>query len=191
MRRLSCSLSRSVTSACCAATSERCASSRSSCVVLPARYWVSARRSCRSEDASSDCCSGYLCSNGACTDVPPIPNYGASATFKRDFSNTCVQGYRPKWGTFEYQGSYPAGSNMVVNVRVADDAASLATATPLVNVGTANASTNGWTYLPMSGFSVDSLLTSAGAPLTAKLLRVEITLNPSSDATVCGAPGGL
>lgn len=147
---------------------------------IPNNVCVSAGASC---STSSDCCSGFLCSSGTCQDVPPIPSYGATATFTRDFTNECTQGYRSKWGTFEYQGTFPAGTSMTVKVRTADDAAALATATPLVTVGTADTTTTGWTYLPTPAKTVDALLQAASAPIAKKMLRVEITLTPSADAT--------
>jgi hypothetical protein len=146
---------------------------------VPNNVCVSEGNSC---STSSDCCSGFLCSNGTCQDVPPIPSYGASATYTRDFTNECTNGYRAKWGTFEYQGTFPTGTSLVVKVRAADTAAALATAT-LVDVGTANATTTGWTFLPTPAKPIDTILKTAGAPNATSMLRVEMTLTPSADAT--------
>lgn len=131
---------------------------------------------------SGDCCSGYFCSGGTCQDVPPIPSYGAGATFKRDFTSSCVRGFRAKWGTFEYQGTFPTGTSMTVKVRTADDSASLETAT-LLTVGTANATAAAWSFLPTPAKTVDQLISEAGGTLGKTMARLEITLTPSSDAS--------
>lgn len=129
---------------------------------------------------SSDCCAGRICSGGTCQDPPPIPSFGASATFDRDLVGTCATGSRAVWRFFDFQATLPAGTSIVFRARTATSAAALPTATPLVTIGTASPpSTVGWTTFAQT---VDDALRAAGSQ-SAPFLRVEMQLNPSADAS--------
>lgn len=127
---------------------------------------------------SSDCCSGRLCSNGTCQDPPPVYAYGNSGTYNRDLTSPCTPDEATTWRFFDYQALLPTGTNVTVRARTATTSAGLAAATPLVLVGTASPpSTTGWTSFSQT---IDTAFRNAGAQ-SLKYLRLEITLNPSSD----------
>jgi hypothetical protein len=128
----------------------------------------------------ADCCnfaSGTRCASGTCALPPPVTLY-STATFTRDFTATCPSDTKPVWQLFEWQAVLPAGTSMTIKARSTDDASLLATATPLVTVATVlPPSTTGWTG---STSTVDALLKSASWA-SRSYLRVEMTMNPSSD----------
>jgi hypothetical protein len=128
----------------------------------------------------SDCCGGVFCSGGTCQNPPPLPQYGASATFTRDFYGACSSGEKVVWRLLEYQAQLPTNTSIIFSASTADLDTGLATATPVVSIGTASPpSTTGWTGFPNN---IDDLLGVAGSD-SKRWLRLFMTLNPSVDQT--------
>ncbi|MBX3228216.1 MAG: hypothetical protein KIT84_26675 [Labilithrix sp.] len=135
---------------------------------------------------SSDCCSGFLCSNGTCSDVPPIPKYETPGVFTRDYTNPCPSAHQVRWGTFEYKGTFPPGTSMVVRARtagkLADGGAPSFAAAPAVTIGTATATATSWSFVPTPAATVHSFLVADGST-SQDFLRIELELRPSADTT--------
>lgn len=144
---------------------------------VPAMACVNAGGACTQ---STDCCSGRVCSSGTCQDPPPINYYGAGGTYSRDFVSPCITGFKPLWAFLDYQAVLPAGTSIVFNARTGPNATAAAAASPLVSIGTAlPPSTTGWATFPTN---IEALLKGGGGQ-SDQVLHVEMTLNPTADAT--------
>jgi hypothetical protein len=134
---------------------------------------------------------------GSCVTGLPIP--GASkayspSTFTRDYQGTCPAGSRPIWRFFYWEDTTPSNSDIVFTAYTADTEAQLATEFPMATLATAQ----GGNVCPggpscstaFVGVNVDPALAAAGVPTSGQpayashtWLRVNMTLNPSSDLT--------
>jgi hypothetical protein len=103
--------------------------------------------------------------------VPPYPN---PVTYAVDYQGVCPAGKSVVWRFFDWQTVTPSDSNIVFNAATADTQADLATATPVVYLGTASGGPiTSWVGTDVSG---------ALAPTPSQdFVRVTITFNPSSD----------
>ncbi|HEY1958972.1 MAG TPA: hypothetical protein VGH28_25340 [Polyangiaceae bacterium] len=112
---------------------------------------------------------------GSClTQVPPPPPAYYPATFTRDYEGQCPAGQKVVWRFFDWETHTPSDSNIVFTAQTSDTQAGLATATPVVNLGTASGA-------PITTYvGTDVGLALAPSP-SLDWLRVTITLNPSSD----------
>jgi hypothetical protein len=111
------------------------------------------------------------CGSATPPTVPPYPN---PATFTRDYQGTCPVGKSVNWRFFDWETVTPSDSNIVFTAKTADTQALLPTASPVVNLGTAQ----GAPIITWTGTDVSTAL----APNPSRnWLRVTITLNPSSD----------
>ena len=110
---------------------------------------------------------------GAClTNLPPPPPAYATASFTRDYQGVCPAGQSVVWRFFDWQTVTPSDSNIVFQAQESNAQTGLATATPVVTLGTASgAPITNWV-----GTDVSSLI-----PVSLSWLRVTVTLNPSSD----------
>jgi hypothetical protein len=128
----------------------------------------------------ADCCNfatGTRCASGTCALPPPVTLF-STATFTRDFTATCPSDTKPVWQLFEWQAVLPTGTSITIKARSTDDSSMLASATPLVNIATVvPPSTTGWAG---STSTVDASL-KAASWASRNYLRVEMTMNPSSD----------
>jgi hypothetical protein len=109
--------------------------------------------------------------------VPPmVATYPATGNYLRDYDATarCAINERPIWGALRWDvPALPAGTSVRFELRTADTAAALPTATPMatVNVPAAGAGTA----------DVTAVLTAAGALARQYHLRVNAVLNASAD----------
>jgi hypothetical protein len=121
------------------------------------------------------------CVNGAMP-LPP-PQY-APSTFTRDFQGTCPMGSKVVWRFFYWEDATPSDSNIVFGAYTADTQAQLGTQFPLVNLATASGPDNcpngPSCASSFVGVDVDPALVAAGQ-MSDSWLRVNMTLNPSSD----------
>jgi len=112
---------------------------------------------------------------GSClTNLPPPPPAYFTATMTRDYQGVCPAGQSVVWRFFDWQTVTPSDSNIVFTAQTADTQTDLATATPVVPLGTVS----GPPITSWTGTDVSQAL--APNPSLA-WLRVTITLNPSSD----------
>ncbi len=112
---------------------------------------------------------------------PPPPAPLGPTTFTRVFQAVCPAGFIVKWGFFEWQDVFPAGTGMSINFTAATSANGT-TWGPTVPLGTSTAST-GAVY--SASPSVDTLLTTATPPQSSlAYLEVNMTLTPDSTGTV-------
>jgi len=112
---------------------------------------------------------------GAClTNLPPPPPAYYPATFTRDYQGVCPTGQSVVWRFFDWETHTPGDSSINFKAQTADTQALLATATPVVNLGTASgAPITNWTGTDVS---------AALSPNPSRAwLRVTISLNPTSD----------
>ena len=72
------------------------------------------------------------------TAPPLVPPYPAYATFTRDYEGVCPTGQGVVWRFFDWETVTPSDSDIVFNAATADTQANLATATPVVYLGTAS-----------------------------------------------------
>lgn len=103
--------------------------------------------------------------------VPPYPN---PATLVRDYQGVCPAGKSAVWRFFDWETVTPADSYITFQAQTSDTQAGLATATPVVGLGTASGA-------PITTW-VGSDVSAALAPSPSlQYLRVTMTFNPSSD----------
>jgi len=109
--------------------------------------------------------------------VPPTPPKYAPVTVSRDYTASCPIGSRPTWHFFDWKTETPSDSNIVFTVQTGDTTAEVTAmpALPLATVSGAPITT--WT-----GADVATVLAAASPPVpNGLILRVNITLNPSTD----------
>ncbi len=124
--------------------------------------------------------------------LPPPPPAVVSAfnpaTFVQDFTASCSDGNFPVWREFDWQAQIPSGASIVLSAQSGNDATSLLPAMPLT-FATATTSTNTG---PMNqnydiafidtGRGGTGVFNTATPPVISRnLLRVTITLNPTTD----------
>ena len=114
---------------------------------------------------------------GAClTALPPPPPAYYPATFTRDYQGVCPASQKVVWRFFDWETVTPSDSNIVFKAQTADTQALLATATPIVNLGTASGA-------PITTWTGTDVSVALAPNPSRDWLRVTITLNPSSDGT--------
>ncbi len=120
----------------------------------------------------TDCC-GYptsSCIQGLCK-VPVFVQY-QPGTFVRDFDPQCPAGTHVTWTYYQWKAYTPGDSNIVFDAQTADTVAGLNGA-PKVSLLTAANQNGNWTFVDVGSKIGQS----------KNLLRVNATLNPSSDLT--------
>ena len=126
---------------------------------------------------TSDCCDpAAVCVANVCTQ----PVTYAQASFTRDFTATCGAGQQPKWSLFEWQATIPAGTSIAFDAQTSDAGTAAAYPTgfggaPSVSVGTAVATTAGWTS---NGTTI-----AAALGVSRAVLRITFTLKPNAANT--------
>ncbi len=112
---------------------------------------------------------------GACLQAlpPPPPIWFNPATFSRDFTAQCPAGKVVKWRWFNWQDETPSDSNIVFDAQTGPNVSSLGANVALATV-------SGAPNLVWTGVDVNPKLVAAGQSSQA-VLRVNMTLNPSSD----------
>ena len=120
----------------------------------------------------TDCC-GYptsACIQGLCA-VPNFIQY-QSGTFVRDFDPQCPAGTHVTWSLYQWKAYTPGDSNIVFDAQTADTIAGLTNATK-VSLITATNQNGNWSFVDV-GSKIGS---------SKNYLRINATLNPSSDLT--------
>jgi hypothetical protein len=115
--------------------------------------------------------------------VPPAPQTVYSpVTFTQDFTSTCGKGQRPAWREFDWQDSIPSTASIVFEAQTADTVAALAT-TPKVPVVTDTVGTvlPAWDVALLDTTTGGVLRTASPPQISKNILRMTITLNPTSD----------
>ncbi len=109
--------------------------------------------------------------------VPPaVPAYPPSGTYTRDYDATmrCAINERPVWGDLRWTvPDLPSGTSVRFELRTADTAAALPTATPLATVNVPSAGSG--------SRNVTTTLAGVGARTRLYFLRVHAVLNSSAD----------
>lgn len=153
-------------------------------------------------NVDGDCCNlaseGARCSGGLCT-KPPVP-YPSSLSTSFDFQGTCSggvvikdasQGQAPVWEYIQSDEVIPAGTSITITLQTATTEAGLATATATTaySLGSATITAPSFLSSPQvpsgSGTvaeTVDTYLKGQSPAQGSQLwLRINVTLNPSSD----------
>lgn len=115
--------------------------------------------------------------------VPPAPTTVYNpVTFTQDFTAACGKGQRPIWRQFDWQETIPATASVVFAAQTADALAGFATA-QLVPVATMTTSTAlpGWDVAILDTTTGGVFRTATPPVLSKNILRMTITLNPTSD----------
>jgi hypothetical protein len=109
---------------------------------------------------------------------PPYDPKPLTTTFTEDYTPVCGQDRTPVWQFLAYQTSTPGNSEVDFDVRVGNDAASLASA-PWKTVATASAAANNEVCSLTDSCLVD-LFAQLGTPDNdAALLQLRVTLRPT------------
>ncbi len=103
--------------------------------------------------------------------VPPYPN---ASSFAVDYQGVCPTGQSVVWRFFDWQTVTPSDSNIVFNAATAASQTALATATPVVYLGTASGA-------PITSWIGTDVSAALSPNPSQNWLRVTITLNPSTD----------
>ncbi len=112
---------------------------------------------------------------GAClTVIPPPPPAFFSQTFTRDYQGVCPIGKSVVWRFFDWQTVTPLDSSIAFSAQTANTQAGLPTATPTVSLGTASGA-------PITTYVGTDVSVALAPNPSLAWLRVNITLNPSSD----------
>jgi hypothetical protein len=115
--------------------------------------------------------------------VPPAPTTVYSpVTFTQDFTSTCGKGQRPAWRQFDWQDSIPSTASIVFAAQTANTTAELATAqTVPVATDTASSALPAWDVALLDTTTGGVLRAASPAVISKSVLRMTITLNPTSD----------
>jgi hypothetical protein len=113
------------------------------------------------------------------TPPPPPPPLQSGLVFTRDYAASCPSGTRPVWQLFQWQAAIPAGTSIGFRAATADTVAALPAPPPAkppatADIGTANATTGGWTNEMQT---VDTSLTQETGSGSKAFLRVYMTFN--------------
>ena len=107
----------------------------------------------------------------------PVGVHYEPVTVTRDYTATCEQGFHPVWHFFDWMTRTPGDSNIQFGAQTGETLATLAPATPISLGSASGADITTWGV----GYAdVNTKLAAAGLS-SGKLLRVSITLNPTSD----------
>lgn len=111
--------------------------------------------------------------------VPPGPPPYGPTTVNRDYAANCPVGTKAEWHFFDWKTITPGDSSIVFTVQTGDTVAAMSAMTPLPVATVTGAPVTSWT-----GKDIAALF-SAAMPKIAhgKLLRMNITLNPTGDGT--------
>jgi hypothetical protein len=115
--------------------------------------------------------------------TPPAPTtVYDSASFTQDFTGTCQQRKRVVWREFDWQDQIPDTASIDFSAQTADTAATLPAA-PSVKLARATASTSlpSWDVVLLDTKTGGVFAAASPAVVSKSLLRVTITLNPTSD----------
>lgn len=110
---------------------------------------------------------------------PPLPT---GVVFTRDYAASCPSGTRPVWQLFQWQATIPPGTSIGFRAATADTIAGLPAAPPpgapaTAGIGTANATTAGWTN---DTNTVDFSLGQETGSRSREFLRVYMTFNTTA-----------
>jgi len=111
----------------------------------------------------------------ACVQSFVPPPYQTPVTYVRDYEGVCPAGKAPEWHFFDWQTVTPKDSSLIFTVQTADTQPNLPPA-PLAPLATVS----GAPVVTWTGADVASALSTIPSKSKA-WLRVNITLNPSSD----------
>jgi hypothetical protein len=116
--------------------------------------------------------------------APPAPTVAYSpVTFTQDFTAVCGKGQLPVWREFDWQAQIPSTASIAFSAQTAGTTAALATAksVPITTTTTTTMIPNWDVGLLDTGSG--GVFRAASPPIPSEtMLRVTITLNPSSDA---------
>lgn len=130
--------------------------------------------------ATSNCCnatSGGVCAGGVCTDPPA---YFTDQTLTRDYTSSCLPGYKVRWGLFDWRSKTPGDSKIKFSAQTSVDGVTWSPASPTL-FGTASGAD---ILAPSWGTSGVTVSAAMGEPLgspTQKKLRVTMAFLATSD----------
>jgi hypothetical protein len=112
---------------------------------------------------------------------PPPPPLQSGLVFTRDYASNCPVGTKTVWQLFQWQATIPAGTSIGFRAATADTAAALPPSPPgpaptTADIGTADATTSGWTN---DADTVDVNLVQDTNTASKPYLRVYMTFNTS------------
>lgn len=111
----------------------------------------------------------------ACVNPFVPPPFQNPVTYARDYEGVCPAGKAPEWHFFDWQTTTPKDSSLMLTVQTADTQLTLPAA-PLASLATVS----GAPVVTWTGADVASALKAIPSK-SKSWLRVNITLNPSSD----------
>ena len=115
--------------------------------------------------------------------VPPVPTIQFNpVTFTQDYTSVCEKGKRVAWREFDWQGATPDTSSIEFSAQTAETAAALATAqsVALAKQTTSTVLPN-WDVAILDAKTSGAFKTATPPIVSQSLLRVTITLNPTTD----------
>jgi hypothetical protein len=115
--------------------------------------------------------------------TPPAPTtvYN-SVTFTQDFTSTCGQGQHVVWREFDWQDQIPSSASIDFSAQTANTAAALASAQSVTLAhSTASTSAPSWDAALLDTKTGGVFGAASPAVVSKNLLRVTITLNPTTD----------
>jgi len=103
-------------------------------------------------------------------------------TFTQDFTATCPAGFFPLWREFDWQAALPASSSIDFAVQTSSDVSGFSTATSVkLSKATSSSVLPGWDIGLIDTGTGGAFRSVAPRVVSKSILRVTITLNPTSD----------
>jgi hypothetical protein len=115
--------------------------------------------------------------------APPVPSISyAPVTFALDFNSSCDANKLPVWREFNWKAELPTGTNITLTAQTADTIPAYATAqvAPLATTTTSTVAP-GWDTAIIETSAAGAFQSAVPTIASLSKLRVNVTLNPSSD----------